>query len=66
MRVRSLLLRVTRLEAAAVSPWSRFFRTPEEFAADMQRGMEAGTYDKRDMPAVVAAVQRWCREEMWC
>jgi hypothetical protein len=27
--------------------------------------MDAGTYDKRDMPAVVASVQRWCREGMW-
>jgi hypothetical protein len=63
--VRSLLSRVTRLEQARVSPWTRFFGTPEEFAADMQRGMDAGTYDKRDMPAVVAAVQLWCREGMW-
>jgi hypothetical protein len=65
MSVRSLLGRVTRLEQARSSPWQRFFGTPEEFAADMQRGMDAGTYDKRDMPAVVASVQRWWRNELW-
>ncbi|MBS1832582.1 MAG: hypothetical protein JST65_07715 [Acidobacteria bacterium] len=63
--MRSLLGRVARLEQARSSPWTRFFGTPEEFAADMQRGMDAGIYDKRDMPAVVASIRRWCREGMW-
>lgn len=65
MSVRSLLGRVTRLEQARVSPWTRIFGTPEQFAADCERGIEEGTYDRLDMPVVVHCIQRWWREGLW-
>lgn len=65
MAVRSLLARVSRLEQARVAPWLKLIGTPEQFAADMQAGIDAGVYDRLDMPAVVASVQRWMREGLW-
>lgn len=38
--------------------------TPEDFAADCQRGMDQGRYDRRDMPMVVASVRKWFSDEV--
>lgn len=65
MSTRALLARVTRLEQARVAPWERWVGTPEQFAADCQRGVDEGRYDRRDMPAVAAAVSRWTTELLW-
>jgi hypothetical protein len=65
MAVRSLLARVARLEQTRVGPWAGIIGTPEQFAADCQRGVEEGRYDPLDMPAVITAVTRWTREGMW-
>lgn len=65
MAVRSLLARVARLEQARVAPWAALIGTPEQFAADCQRGVDEGRFDRLDMPAVVVAVTRWTREGMW-
>ena len=63
--VRALAERVRRLEQARVSPWARAFGTPEQLEAEAQAGIDAGIYDRLDMPAVVASVQRWMREGLW-
>jgi hypothetical protein len=64
--VRALLDRVRKLEQARVSPWARLIGTPEDFAAKAQAGIDAGTYDRLDMPSVVASVLRWVREGDQC
>lgn len=63
--VRSMLARVDRLERARISPSTRMLGSPDQFEADMQAGVDAGVYDRLDMPAVVASIQRWMREIPW-
>jgi hypothetical protein len=60
--VRGLLARVARLEQAKVSPFLRFFGTPEEFKAEIHAGLEAGTYEQADMNIVLASVLKWMRQ----
>lgn len=59
--VRSMLARVARLEQARVSPLLRLIGTPDEFAAMVQTGVDAGIYDRRDMAQVVPGVLSWTR-----
>lgn len=60
--VKSMRARVQRLEHARVTPLQRMLGTPDQFAAECQAGVDAGIYDRRDMPAIVASVRRWMRE----
>ena len=59
---RALLARVARLEQAKVSPVLRLIGSIEQFEADVLAGMANGILDRRDMPVVLASVQRWVRE----
>jgi hypothetical protein len=63
--VRSMLARVQRLEHAKVSPLLRLIGTPEEFAAKVQAGVDAGIYDPRDMVQVVPGVLSRSRNGYW-
>jgi hypothetical protein len=38
------------------------FGSVDAFTEDLRAGMEAGMYDRRDMPVVIAAIERWHRE----
>ncbi len=60
--VRSMLARVQRLEQERASPLLRLIGTPEQFAAKVQAGVEAGVYDRRDMEQVVPGVLSWARK----
>jgi len=42
-----------------VSPWARWIGTPEDFAAQVQLGIEEERYDRRDMPVVLRSMIRW-------
>ena len=59
---RALLARIARLEQAKLSPVQRLIGSIEQFEADALAGVAYGTLDRRDMPAVLASVQRWVRE----
>lgn len=59
--VGSMLARVQRLEQARASPLLKLIGTPEEFAARVQAGVDAGIYDRRDMEQVVPGVLSWAR-----
>ncbi|SMF85655.1 hypothetical protein SAMN06265365_1702 [Tistlia consotensis] len=59
---RSLLSRVRRLEAARTAPRSAFehaFGSLEAFTSEVQAGIDAGTFDRIDMPMVLNAIRRW-------
>lgn len=56
---KSMLHRVRRLERGRVSPILRIIGSMQELGAHVQAGIDAGTYDRHDMPAVVSAIQRW-------
>ena len=60
--VRALLEWVRKWEQARVSPWARWIGTPKELAADVQAGINAGRYDRRDMPVALASILEWVRE----
>ena len=60
-----MLYRVRKLELSRIPPWHRLLGPIEEFEAEVQAGMAAGRYDPRDMPLVLASVQRWVREGDW-
>ena len=62
MSPRALLARVAKLEQAKVSPVLRLIGSIEQFEAGALAGMANGTLDRRDIPAVLASVQRWVRE----
>lgn len=59
--VRSMLARVARLEQSSVPPLLRLIGTPEEFAAKVQAGVDAGIYDCSDMAQVDPGVLSWSR-----
>lgn len=59
---KSLLHRVRKLERANLPPLFKFIGSLDEFAGHVQRGIDAGSYDQRDMPLVVNAVRRWLRD----
>ena len=62
---RALLARVARLEQARAMPRSLFEReygSFDAFEVEARAGMAAGVLDTRDMPAVLASVQRWVRD----
>ena len=64
MRARSLLARVQRLEErrTPTSPIARWFGSVDAFTDELRAGIAAGTYDQRDMPVVIKAIERWHRE----
>ena len=59
-----MLTRVKRLEAARAvsSPFQRWFGSLDAFTDDAWAGVDAGTYDPRDMPVVIASIERWHRD----
>ncbi|HSX53886.1 MAG TPA: hypothetical protein VLG14_01185 [Sphingomonas sp.] len=61
MSVRAMLTRVKRLEAARAvsSPFQRWFGSADAFCHEVWAGIDAGTYDPRDMPVVIASIERW-------
>jgi len=42
-----------------LSPIQRWFGSVEAFEAEVRADMDAGKLDRRDMPLVLASVQRW-------
>ena len=67
MAVRSLLARVAKLEQARTptSPVELWFGSIEAFSEEMRAGIATGIYDQRDMPVVIAGVERWHRDCAW-
>jgi len=66
--VRSMLARVARLEQARAAPRSPFeeaFGSVDAWAAEIEAGIAAGTYDAIDMPVVITCVRRWHAEGLW-
>lgn len=70
--VGSLASRIARLErmrakasAESASPFQRWYDALDSFVDHVQTGMEAGTYDPRDMPVVLASIERWHREGLY-
>jgi len=61
-----MLARVQRLEQTRrpSSHFERWFGYFEAFAAECEAGINAGIYDRRDMPCVVASVQKWMCEDL--
>jgi len=60
--VRSLLLRIQRLEKARTAPRSAFevaYGSLEAYEQEVQAGIDAGTYDRIDMPIVLVCIRRW-------
>ncbi|QZP07084.1 hypothetical protein [Caenibius sp. WL] len=60
--VRSLLSRVQRLEKARTVPRSPFevaYGSLDAFAEEVQAGIDAGAYDRIDMPIVLICIRRW-------
>lgn len=59
---RAMLSRVRRLEAARTAPRSAFehaFGSLDAFTGEAQAGIDAGIYDRIDMPTVINCVRRW-------
>lgn len=67
MAVRSMLARVAKLEQTRVptSPFERWYGSLEAFTDELRAGTRAGTYDRTDMPVVIASVERWHRDGVW-
>jgi hypothetical protein len=67
MSVRNLLARVQRLEQARapVSPFERWFGSLDAFRGVMLTGMDAGLYDRTDIPVVIEAIEGWHRDGPW-
>lgn len=60
--VRGLLDRVRRLEQARTAPRSPIesaWGSLDAFADEVQAGVEAGTFDRIDMPIIVNCIRRW-------
>ncbi|WP_182466864.1 hypothetical protein [Sphingomonas gilva] len=47
------------------SPFQRWFGSADAFCDEVWAGIDAGTYDPRDMPVVIASVERWHRDGVW-
>lgn len=68
MSVRAMLARVQRLEEAGRAPRSPFevgWGTLEAWEAEVQVGIDAGTYDPIDMPGVVDSIRKWHADGLW-
>ena len=66
--IRSMLKRVAKLEQARKAPHSPIevaYGSMDAFAAEIQVGIDAGTYDRIDVPVVIACLRRWHDEEIW-
>jgi len=53
---------VARLEQARTAPRSPFevaYGSLDAYADEVQAGIDAGTYDRIDMPIVLACIRRW-------
>ena len=59
-----MLARVARLEHARspTSPFVLWFGSLETFTDELRAGVAAGRYDARDVPVVIAGVERWHRD----
>lgn len=66
--VRALAERVRKLEAARIAPRSPFeqiYGSMAAFADHVQTDIEAGKLCRRDMPVVIACIDRWNRDGAW-
>lgn len=66
--VRSMLARVVKLEQARAAPRSPFeaaWGSLDAFADEVQAGIDAGTYDRIDMPIIVNCIRRWHSDEVF-
>jgi len=66
--VRAMLTRVAKLESARINPLSPIERTYGsfgEFESMVRDGMDAGTYDPRDMPHVLNGLRRMHDDKVW-
>jgi len=65
---RALLARVQRLEEAGRAPRSPFevgWGTLEAWEAEVQAGIDAGSFDPIDMPFIVKAIRKWHADGVW-
>lgn len=64
MATRGLRARVARLERARTptSPIALMYGSLDAFTDQLRAGIAAGVYDARDMPHVIAGVERWHRD----
>lgn len=62
-----MLARVQRLEQARrpTSPFEVAFGSLDDWEAECQSGIDAGTLDPTDVPFVMKAVRRWHTEGAW-
>ena len=67
MSVQAMLARVQRLEQARspISPFIADYGSLDAFEAECRAGIADGTYDRFDMPVVIAAIRRWHDEVAW-
>ena len=56
---RAMLVRVRRLESAAISPIIRRIGPFDIFKDAIVAGIEAGQYDSRYMPVVLVCLEQW-------
>jgi hypothetical protein len=66
--VRALAERVRKLEQARIparSPFEQIYGSMAAFADHVQTDIDAGTLCRRDMPVVIACIDRWNREGAW-
>jgi hypothetical protein len=59
MGVKGLIARVHKLEPKPSKALRKIGGSIEKFEAEMQAGIDAGTYDPDDMPIVVKCIKRW-------
>lgn len=67
-RVDALLRRVQRIERARTAPRSpieRAYGSMDAYAAGVQAGIDAGTYDPTDMPVILTCLQQWHQDGLW-
>lgn len=66
-RVRGLVKRVRRLELARAprSPFERAFGTLQAYVAEIQAGIDAGKYDRVEMPLVLNSIIAWHSQGLW-
>lgn len=59
---KALLRRIRRIEHEHASRIARYVGSAEEFEAKTWAGIEAGKYDRDDMPIIIHVVKRWLAE----
>ena len=58
---RAMLVRVRRLENAAISPIARRIGPFDIFKETIMAGIEAGQYDSQDMIVVLVCIEEWIK-----